>query len=188
MQNILAIHGAFSSPRIFNYLSHQLAKKYRWNFLDYSTQTSGISGIITSISTYDNVHVVGHSMGGLIALGVINQTWVKSVTTIATPLGGIDVNLLQSYWTRSEFINEIASHGDFIKRLRQMSTVCPVQHILSISGFSPWLYEPNDGVVTLRSQRAYALGPTFEIDANHAEVMLDPETVKILDRFWQKYL
>jgi pimeloyl-ACP methyl ester carboxylesterase len=187
MQNILAIHGAFSSPRIFNFLHNQLSKKYHWIFLDYRNQTSGLSGIMNSIQNYDNVHVVGHSMGGLIALGIINQPWVKSITTIATPLGGVDVNLLQSYWTRSDFINDIASHGDFIKRLRQMSNQRPVQHILSISGFSPWLYEPNDGVITLRSQRAYALGQVYEIDANHAEVMLDPETVKILDKFWQKH-
>jgi len=186
MQHILAIHGAFSSPRIFNFLHSQLSKKYNWNFFDYRTQTSGLTDIIKSIKIQTDVHVVGHSMGGLIALGISNQPWVKSITTIATPLGGVDVNFLQSYFTRSDFINDIASHGDFIKKLNQQTYSCPIQHIISTSGFSPWLFEPNDGVITLRSQRAISLGDVHEIAANHAEIMLDKETVKILDKFWQK--
>ena len=184
MQNILAIHGAFSSPRIFNFLHSQLSKKYAWNFFDYRTQTSGLHSIIKSIPTYQDVHVVGHSMGGLIALGICNQPWVKSVSTIATPLGGVDVNFLQSYFTRSDFINDIASHGDFIKNISKQKYRCPIQHLISTAGFSPWLFEPNDGVITLRSQRAFSVGKTIEIDANHAEIMLDPMTVKSLDNFW----
>ena len=187
MQNILAIHGAFSSPRIFNFLHSQLNKKYHWNFFDYRSQTSGLFSIIKSIPSYADVHIVGHSMGGLIALGICNQPWVKSITTIATPLGGVDVNFLQSYFTRSDFINDIASHGEFIKNIPKKNYTCPIQHIISTAVFSPWLFEPNDGVVTLRSQRAFSLGKTIEIDANHAEIMLDPTTVKSLDTFWHTH-
>ena len=184
--DIYAIHGAISSPRIFNYLKLQTGNRYNWHFLDYQTETSGLSDIINSIQPLKSAHVVGHSMGGLIALGLSNQSWVKSVTTIATPLGGVDVNLIQAYLSRSEFIKEIASHGEFINNLRRHLINKPVQHLLSTSGFSPWLYEPNDGVVTLRSQRAMKFGDVHEIPANHAEIMLDSLTSDKLLYFWQR--
>jgi pimeloyl-ACP methyl ester carboxylesterase len=184
--DIFAIHGAFSSPRIFNYLKHNIGKGYRWHFLDYQNETSGLKDIITSIKPPKSAHIVGHSMGGLIALGLANQPWVQSITTIATPLGGVDVNLLQSYLSRSEFVKEISSNGEFIRHLNKMLINKPVQHLISAAGFSPWIYEPNDGVITLRSQRAMKFGEVHDVFANHAEIMLDDTTVSYLLDFWKK--
>jgi len=185
-KDIYAIHGAFSSPRIFNYLQLKLGKSYNRHFLDYQNETSGLSDIIRSITPPDSAHVIGHSMGGLIALGLTNQPWVKTVTTVATPLGGVDINLIQSYLSRSEFVKEIASHSDFITKLRKSIAAHPVQHLISTSGFNPFIYEPSDGVITLRSQRSLQLGEVHEIAANHAEIMLDPETADKLVNFWKK--
>ena len=185
-KHIFAIHGAFSSPRIFNYLKHRIGKDYTWHFLDYQNETSGLTDIIKNITPPDSAHVVGHSMGGLIALGLAKQPWVRSITTIAPPLGGVDLNLFQSYLSRSEFVKEIASHSEFITKLRKQIINKPVQHLISTNGFSPWMYEPNDGVVTIRSQRALQIGEVHEIPANHAEVMMDNLTVEKLLDFWKK--
>ena len=185
-KHIFAIHGAFSSPRIFNYLRNRIGKEYTWHFLDYQNETSGLTEIIGSIAPPRSAHVLGHSMGGLIALGLANQPWVQSVTTIATPLGGVDLNLFQSYLSRSEFVKEIASHGEFISKLRKQIICKPVQHLISTNGFSPWIYEPNDGVVTIRSQRALEIGEVHEIPANHAEIMMDDLTVEKLLDFWKR--
>jgi pimeloyl-ACP methyl ester carboxylesterase len=184
--NIFAIHGAFSSPRIFKYLSSQMGKRYRWYYLDYQTATAGITDIIRSVNPMENAHVVGHSMGGLIALGLANKPWVNTITTISTPLGGLDVNIIQSYWTRSEFIKEISSHGEFISNIRKTPIKQPVQHLISTTGFNPFIWENSDGVVTVRSQRVYALGPVVDIHANHTEIMLDDLTITTLQNFWNK--
>jgi pimeloyl-ACP methyl ester carboxylesterase len=183
-ENILAIHGAFSSPRIFNFIRFK-SKGYKWHFFDYANETAGIVDLIKSVNSVESAHVVGHSMGGLIALGIASQPWVKTISTIATPLGGLDINLIQSYLSRSQFVNEIASHSEFIGNLKQLSVGKPVQHLISCQGFSPWMYEPNDGVVTLRSQKAPSFGQAHEIQANHAEIMLDNETVQKLQEFWR---
>jgi len=186
MKQIFAIHGAFSSPRIFSYLRLKLGGVYHWNYLDYSAETGGITNILAKIPSCPKPHhVIGHSMGGIMALSLINQPWVCSVSTISTPLGGLDVNLFQSLLSRSNFMQELSSQGDIIRDISKIKSSKPVQHLVSTRGFHPWLYEPNDGVITLRSQRAIMLGPMHDIAANHSEIMMSDETVDILQRFWR---
>jgi len=185
--DIFAIHGAFSSPRIFNYLKYKLGRSYRWHFLDYSSETSGLATIINSITPPKSAHVIGHSMGGLIALALANQPWVTSVTTISTPIGGVEINAIQSYLTRSEFIKDVANHSNFILGFKKLKIQTPTQHLISVNGFNPWLYEPNDGVVTIRSQRALSFGETYDISANHAEIMLEDQTAERLLAFWENH-
>ena len=185
-KKIFAIHGAFSSPKMFNYLVHKLGKEYTWTFLDYHDKTDGLDSLIDSVTPMtEPYHIVGHSMGGLIALCLINQPWVASVTTISTPLGGININIMQSYLSRSAFMQDISSHGNFINKINNISTKTPVQHLVSTTGFNPWLYEPNDGVITIKSQRAMKLGKVYDIDSNHIEILLNDTTVEILKSFWK---
>lgn len=186
MTHIYAIHGAFSSPTIFNYLKAQLDPQYKWHFLDYQKETGGLQDIISrACPPTEPHHVVGHSMGGLIALALLNNSNITSVTTISTPLGGAEINFMQQYLSRSEFMSDINSSGEFIRGLQKSKPATPVQHIVSTAGFNPWIYEPCDGVVTLRSQRAFALGPVHDVASNHAEVMMDDRTVAHLKKFWR---
>lgn len=185
MTLIYAIHGAFSSPVIFNYLQRELGPKYAWHFLDYQNETGGLRDLIANVPSFTEPHhVIGHSMGGLMALALIQLPWVVSVTTISTPLGGVDINIMQQYLSRSEFMTDISSSGDFIRGLKKSQPVKPVQHLISTRGFNPWIYEPCDGVVTVRSQRAFSLGKTHDIPSNHTEIMLNDSTVAILKKFW----
>ena len=187
-KNIIAIHGAFSTPTIYNYLKRELSE-FDWNFVDYSNITSNINKLITQIlNDYENTkkryHVVGHSMGGLMALGLAGTPWVASITTIATPLDGLEINLLQNYLSRSSFLGEISTYSDFLKNIHEKKYTMPIQHIISTHGFNPYIWEPNDGVVTLRSQRGWKSGVTHDVSANHTEIMMTPETVKLLATFW----
>jgi len=180
--DIFAIHGAFSTPVIFNYLRSRL-NEHDWHFLDYHNDVNGVDDICARAVIDRPSHVIGHSMGGLIALALADNPNVISITTIATPLDGLSVNALQAYLTRSGFINEVAHRSTFMQRLHRTTYAQPVQHLLSTVGFNPYMYEPNDGVVTLKSQRSWAAGKTIELDANHAEIMLMDDTVAAVRRF-----
>lgn len=188
-KNVLAIHGAFSTPTVFNYLRMQLCE-YSWNFFDYRNSTSDIVELVykSSLCLPKNtlVHVVGHSMGGLIGLAISQLPNVASVTTIATPLGGLELNLFQSFFSRSLFLSEISRDSQFVKNLQKSTYTKPIQHIITTKGFSPWIYEPNDGVVTLKSQTVWNAGPQKLIASNHAEVMLNSDTALLLREFWQQ--
>lgn len=185
MANILAIHGAFSTPRMFNFLKSEL-DSHRWEFLDYRDKIQDIDGIIElakNVAHTSPCHIIGHSMGGLIALSLINEPWVKSVVTIATPLGGLDINPIQSYLSRSHFLSEISHSSKFIRSIHTQQTVKPALHIITTHGFNPYIYEANDGVVTLRSQQRWSCGQTCEVEANHSEVLLHEDTVEHLQNW-----
>lgn len=188
MKNIIAIHGAFSTPTIFNYLRGEL-KEYNWNFLDYSDITGDVKSLVTQCindfkDTKEQYHIVGHSMGGLIALALADQPFVKTVTTIAAPLGGLELSTLQSYLSRSSFLGEIRTYSAFMSSVHNQDYTKPVQHVITTQGFNPWSYDESDGVVSLRSQRGWKVGKTHDISANHSEVMLHPDTVSTLKNFW----
>lgn len=184
-KKIIAIHGAYSSPVMFNYL-RKCIKGYDWVFFDYHASVNGFQEICNTaldIITED-CHVVGHSMGGLIALWLAGDVRVKSITTIATPLNGLDVNLAQVYLSRSSFIKEVQAGSRFIRDIHAAGYPMPVQHIITTEGFNPYMNEPNDGVVTMHSQHAWRVGEVHEIAANHSEIMQHESTVKILRQFW----
>ena len=133
--------------------------------------------IATNTGENERVDIVGHSMGGLIALSLGQEKSVSSIVTIATPLGGLDINLLQSYLSRSHFLSEIANNSKFIRQLHSQKISTPTLHLVTTHGFNPYIYEPNDGVVTVRSQMRWKCGEVHEIHANHSEVLLHEDTV-----------
>ena len=64
---------------------------------------------------------------------------------------------------------------------------CPIQHIISTAGFSPWLFEPNDGVVTIASQKHISDMELIEIDYNHYEVVLSEKVIDIIKERIEKF-
>jgi esterase/lipase len=182
MTKILAIHGAFSTPRMFNYLKKEL-NDHSWDFIDYGDRISNIEDIISHAKSAlidKNYTIIGHSMGGLIALSLADQPNVDRIVTIATPLGGLDINLIQTYLSRSHFLTEISHNSKFIRQIHQQKVIKPTLHLVTTHGFNPYIYEPNDGVVTVRSQTRWSCGQVHEIYANHSEVLLHEDTVKYL--------
>ena len=181
---IFAIHGAFSTPTIFNYMRSKIRSR-RWKTFDYSADINDFRQVCEhAVGAIDEpCHVIGHSMGGLIALYLAGHWNVKSITTIATPLGGLDVSMVQQYLSRSSFIRELSSHSRFINDLHRQSYPMPVQHIITTQGFNPYMFDENDGVVSLKSQRGWAAGAVHEIAANHAEIMQHDDCIKLVKSF-----
>ena len=84
-KNILAIHGAYSSPFIFNYMKSQLPRTYKWQFFDYRKNPEGHMGpLIDQLQQCitEECHVIGHSMGGILALWLGENLAVRTITTI----------------------------------------------------------------------------------------------------------
>lgn len=183
---IFAIHGAFSTPTIFNYLVSKISNS-DWQSFDYSDEHNDFQKICESAQSIITkpCHVIGHSMGGLVALSLADHPKVQSITTIASPLAGLSLNPFQSYMSRSNFIRDLQKGSSFMRQMQQKQYSIPIQHIITTRGFNPYMTEDNDGVVTLKSQKDWAAGPTHELPYNHAEVMLSTECVAKIKKFIQ---
>jgi len=58
----------------------------------------------------------------------------------------------------------------------------PWTNIVTVKGQSPFMTEPNDGVVSIASQKHHADMELLEIDYNHYEVVLSEQVVDIIKK------
>lgn len=157
-----------------------------WKFFDYSKKTSDLSAIIAecNLKIKEPVHVVGHSLGGIIAMYMYNNSNVKSITTLASPIGGIDFH----FWTNlmlpnNCFLHDISKHSGIITGINygKRGNKKPINHLVATKGFSPYIHEQNDGVLTVRSQVMNTVNPIIEVPTNHHEILQHSKTVDFLN-------
>ena len=67
-----------------------------------------------------------------------------------------------------------------MKRAKEIKLQHPWTNIITTKGNAPWVPQPNDGVVTISSQRARGDMELIELDCNHYEVVLSDTTVNII--------
>jgi hypothetical protein len=181
--NIIAIHGAWSSSVSFNHLCSQI--KGTWHAVDYDHAADGIWDIIkrsNDIISKPSI-VIGHSLGGIAALHTHDNPWVKGIITLASPLAGLDLNLLQIYLSRSKLITQIASDTHLIRDMKRKEYTKPVLHLVANCGFNPFIYEDSDGVLPRKVQTGWHCGPIKTVEANHYEILQHAETIAAIKDF-----
>jgi hypothetical protein len=63
----------------------------------------------------------------------------------------------------------------------------PWTNIVTIKGQSPFMHEPNDGVVTIASQKHHGDMELVEVEYNHYEVVLSDTVVKLVKERVNKF-
>lgn len=174
--DIVAIHGAWSGPVSFNYL--RSAVNGQWRTVRYDPLSEDIETIVDRLAGDLNTPclLVGHSLGGILALRLHDHPMVESIVTIASPLAGLQLNIIQKVLSLSRIIADISTDSSCIRQMHAHSYTKPVRHLIATTGFNPFIYEPNDGVLPLKSQTGWTCGPTVDIATNHYEIMLHEHT------------
>ena len=185
--DIVAIHGAWSTSNSFNYLRSQVGGN--WKTLDYDHLGENINGIVDRFRNEITAPCVlaGHSLGGIVALALHDHPQVQGIVTIASPLGGLRLNLVQKIMSLSRMISEIATDSTCMRDLHNQQYIKPVLHLVSTQGFNPFMYEPNDGVIPRSSQTRWTCGETINIATNHYEIVQHDQTVAAIMNFCQKF-
>lgn len=186
------IHGAWSSPACFNYLKDKINTKYETTDFSYDCQNSRLEEIVHSASELlyqttrpgEQVVVVGHSLGGLVALALEKEPKVSRVVTIASPLKGIRMNRIVAEFLayRAPILRHLVCGSSFLNKLHSDHYTKPLDVIVATRGFNPMIGEPNDGVLTIDCQEGW-VPPTARlsyIPATHFDVLQHEETVKQL--------
>lgn len=180
MVNIVSIHGAWSSPVSFNYIQAKI--KANWQNISYDHSNETIQNILNRSEKEINQPsvVIGHSLGGIVAMNLHDHPMVEKIITLASPLSGLELNLVQLYFSRSGLIKQITNDSTHIRQMKSKTYTKPVMHLIANRGFNPFIYEENDGVLPLKIQTGWTAGKVYEIDANHYEILQSSETINLI--------
>lgn len=181
---IYYIHGANSCPATFNYFKLKLPKH---EFIDvsYNCHTSimnTLDQIAKNIGDKE-IDIIGHSLGGVIGIALSNRVNVRKLVSISSPFGG---SVLASYlrWIfPSSLLNDIRPNSPLIREVLSTKINFPVLSFITTNGGSTLVKEPNDGVVSVASQKALKNTTQIEISTNHFVGLLLPEVADEIEKF-----
>lgn len=179
------IHGAGASAKSFVYLKTRLPEHHS-EFLTYEANES-LSEVITRLSQrvalLDHpIIVLGHSLGGLVALGLHDCPNVEKVVTLCAPFGGLASAGLMSFFTKDNLFKDLASYSSILTKLRSIKITKPMLSIVATVGL-PFTKSTNDGVVT-QSSATNLTGPDYRTFAvNHFEVLMDDDVAETISNW-----
>lgn len=184
---IVYLHGLNCSPIIFSHIISELPEheaipiKYD-TFQSIEDSYEYILGEIKK----KKVSIVAHSLGGI--LGALlasreNGLTVDKLITISSPFGGSTSALAaRLLFPRLKVFKDLDPKSEITN---EVSTAKIPDHlsIVSVSGSLPIMFDDNDSVVTLESQRAAQTPLKVDIEANHFEVVQHPQTISSIENF-----
>lgn len=197
-KNLFLIHGAWCTKESFNYVIKKVLDDSpvgNIHGFSYDCQKEGIHKIaerakkeLSAISQNGlKTVVVGHSMGGLVALNLSQYQHVHKTITLASPLNGLKydriLHMLLLY--HAPILKDILTDSKFVRKTHSLDySHRPVEVHITTKGFNPMIYEPNDGVVTQAAQRAWAPpgAVIMEDPHNHSEVLQSPLTIFSIEK------
>ncbi len=187
MTHLVYIHGAFASAASFT----RLAEKVPVHTSAYETYSVSdsledvIQGVSERITAEGKLtYLVAHSLGGLIAMSVAQQNpLIEGVFTMSSPFGGSRVADALRWFNSHQLYRSLNANGPVIRKVQANPPPCPVRSVITTVGNNPMMFEPNDGVVGLKSQMALDYGDKIQVPLNHFEVLMADTTVSLLKEF-----
>lgn len=188
---LVLIPGAYSSPIMWMYFKAEMPKDIESIYLDYNPELP-LKDILDSFekklsNVTDDILVVGHSLGGVLAVLLAERCkQVKQVVTIAAPFGGVLISRWMCYVSMmvtpfNKLWDNTHPDNKLLKEVRSNESIIPLlAYIIETQNSTMW-FEPSDGVVTLYSQNA--LGDKKNITykkvfCTHADAMMHPDIIK----------
>lgn len=190
-KDIWYIHGANCSRLSFAHFE-KLLPKHNVNHIEYEPKNS-IPTLLDHVTTslpYDKpISIIGHSLGGVLAVLMSQRACsvnfkIEKIVTLASPFGGSKAaNILKWIHPEHRFLNDLSQYSDIILNLQNKGAIVPTLNIISTAGSLPIMGEPNDGIVSVASQRALYGAEQHELPVNHFEILLSPESVRLTKEF-----
>ena len=182
---LVYIHGASATSESFNYIrQHIKGQELLINYDSRNGFEKNLNNIKEIVSAQKNMFFICHSLGGIYALHLASEfpNQVLGAVTLSTPYGGAEVADVAKYFLPySRLLKDIGPTSWAMKHARNVEIECPWTNIVTTQGSAPWIPAPNDGVVTISSQRKREdIMELIEIDCNHYEVVLNDQVIEII--------
>jgi pimeloyl-ACP methyl ester carboxylesterase len=182
---LVYIHGASATSESFNYIrKHIQGNELLINYDSRNGFEKNLTIMRELLGAQKNMFFICHSLGGIYALHLANEfsDQVIGAITLSTPYGGAEVADVAKYFLPySRLLKDIGPTSWAMKHARSIQIDCPWTNVVTIQGSAPWIPAPNDGVVTISSQRKREdIMELIELDCNHYEVVLNDRVVDII--------
>ena len=187
---IVYIHGANATSESFNYIRNKLGSGIDVNYDSRNGFENNLKDMQAALDGQTDLVFVAHSLGGIYSLHLANSmpNAVKGAITLSTPYGGAAVaDYAKFFLPFSRLMRDIGPSSWAMKQADKIKIQHPWTNIVTVKGQSPFMHEPNDGVVTIASQRHHADMELIEVDFNHYEVVLSDLVVGFIQERVNKF-
>lgn len=199
---VLFVHGINATPRDFSTMIAALdANRYQAWVLSYPTglRLSWVARgmyqfllVLHHQHRFRKLHIVAHSMGGLVSRGAINLCaqnrgcgYLRSYTTISTPWAGVDSARNGVKWapTAVPVWHDLDPHSEYITTLfdTRLPDALPYQLVFGYRHDNLFSAESSDGVIKLTSQlrhEAQAAATSVRgFDEGHVSILDNPAVI-----------
>lgn len=183
--NLVYIHGANATSESFNHIRDKIGQGIDINYDSRNGFENNLKDMLGQLKDVKDIAFVAHSLGGIYALHIANALPenVLGAITISTPYGGAKVaEYVQFFLPFSRLMRDIGPSSWVMRQSDKIKIQHPWTNIVTISGQSPFMNEPNDGVVTIESQRHHVDMELVEVEYNHYEVVLSDKAIDIIKK------
>lgn len=182
---IVYIHGASATSESFNYIRQHIGgNDLVINYDSRNGFEKNLADMRYQLANLNKIFFICHSLGGIYALHLANTIpdQIIGAVTLSTPYGGAEIADVAKYFMPySRLLRDIGPSSWAMRQANNMEIHHPWTNIVTVKGNSPWVPSPNDGVVTIASQRHHGQDmELIELDYNHYEVVLNDKTVDIV--------
>jgi pimeloyl-ACP methyl ester carboxylesterase len=187
---LVYIHGANATSESFNYIKSKLGNGLDLNYDSRNGFENNLKDMKSTLQDCKDIVFIAHSLGGIYSLHLANSMPgnVKGAVTLSTPYGGAEVaDYAQYFLPFSRLMRDIGPSSWVMKQANRIKIQHPWTNIVTVKGQSPFMHDPNDGVVTIASQKHHADMELVEVDYNHYEVVLAEPVIKIIKERIKKF-
>jgi pimeloyl-ACP methyl ester carboxylesterase len=187
---LVYIHGASATSESFNYIRSKIGDGISVNYDSRNGFENNLENIKRELDPFKDIFFVAHSLGGIYSLHLANAMpkQVLGAVTLSTPYGGAEVADFAKYFLPfSRLMRDIGPSSWVMRQADKIKIQHPWTNVVTVQGQSPFIAEPNDGVVTISSMKHHADMELVEVDYNHYEVVLSDKIVGIIKERIKKF-
>lgn len=188
---IVYIHGASATAESFTHI-RQYVRDYIEEpdiVLEYNSSDGfeyNLEQMKGKLDDAERLFFVSHSLGGIYSLYLANYyvETTKGGVSLSTPYGGSQqADFARYFLPFNQLMRDVGTMSHPMREARYLNAPPNWTQVVTTVGQSPWIHEPNDGVVTLKSMRSRKDFELVEMELNHYEVVISDKVVElILDR------
>lgn len=185
---IVYIHGASATAESFTHIRQYVRDQFDepeivLNYKSSDGFTKNLEHMKGKLDDAERLFFISHSLGGIYALYLANYyaETTHGGVSLSTPYGGsAEADFARYFLPFNQLMRDIGALRGPLYESRNLPAPPNWTQIVTTEGASPWIIDPNDGVVTLKSMRFRKDFEQIEMPLNHYEVVLSDQVVKII--------